>query len=375
MKIIVLGGHVQALGIVRIFGKIGYKVYVADTTKRNIARHSKFCAGFIFNSGIRWDAFLKSLNEGFDNSVIFPTNDEQVQLLSKNKSSLSDRFIPAVPDWSVVEKCYYKTNTYKIAESIGVEIPLTLFPKSINDLELLAKEIRYPVIIKPSIMHLFYKAFRKKVFLCNNKEELLVNYSKTIKILPWDQIIIQEIIQGDSFNNYSAGVLFDNGEALISLTARRKRQHPLFFGNATTYAETVNIPEIHDNAVKLLKEINYSGICEVEYKFDNLSGKYKFLEINPRTWKWHYISEIADTPFLEGLLDLLQGKDVPISTGYKKSAWRHMVTDLPVVFQLLFKKMLRNGDSRPVIEAVWSMNDPKPMIMELIYLPFLIKTR
>ncbi len=44
--VIVLGGHVQGLGIIRIFGKNNISCILLDNTKINIARHSKYCNAF-----------------------------------------------------------------------------------------------------------------------------------------------------------------------------------------------------------------------------------------------------------------------------------------------------------------------------------------
>ena len=41
--VIVLGGHVQGLGIIRIFGKNNIPCVLLDSTGINIARHSKYC--------------------------------------------------------------------------------------------------------------------------------------------------------------------------------------------------------------------------------------------------------------------------------------------------------------------------------------------
>ena len=43
---IVLGGHVQGLGIVRILGRDNIPVIVIDNTKANLAKHSKYCHKF-----------------------------------------------------------------------------------------------------------------------------------------------------------------------------------------------------------------------------------------------------------------------------------------------------------------------------------------
>jgi len=45
--VIVIGGHVQGLGIVRIYGKNNIPVIVLDNTSINLARHSRYCMKFI----------------------------------------------------------------------------------------------------------------------------------------------------------------------------------------------------------------------------------------------------------------------------------------------------------------------------------------
>ena len=40
--IIIIGGHVQALGIMRIFGEENIPVIICDNQKFNICKHSKY---------------------------------------------------------------------------------------------------------------------------------------------------------------------------------------------------------------------------------------------------------------------------------------------------------------------------------------------
>lgn len=89
-----------------------------------------------------------------------------------------------------------------------------------------------------------------------------------------------------------------DGRSYVKLTACRMRQHPIDFGNATTYAEVSDSPEPVVYAEKLLAAAGYSGLCEVEFKRDARDGTFKLLEVNPRTWKWHAIADKAGTPFI-----------------------------------------------------------------------------
>ena len=47
---IILGGHVQALGIVRILGQRSIPVIVVDSSRYSLARRSKFCTAFFLVS-------------------------------------------------------------------------------------------------------------------------------------------------------------------------------------------------------------------------------------------------------------------------------------------------------------------------------------
>ena len=374
-NVIIIGGHIQALGITRILGKLDFNITILDSTIFNLARHSKFCKKFI---KFKKDNLLNKLFElgktkEYQNSFVFPTNDFHVGILSKNKELLSKYFYIATDDWSSVEKFYNKRLTYQIATDLNIPIANTWAPNSLS--ELLNLEIEYPVIIKPAVMHSFYSKLKKKVFVCNNKAELIKNYNLTLSVIPSNEVIIQSIIKGGSEHLYSACFLFNKEKEIQSFVGRRARQHPPDFGNATTFAQIVDNDELLNISRKLLKEIKYKGICEVEYKFDEQTKQYKLLEINPRTWKWHSIAEKSNINILENYILLLQGKQKKVNNKISKSSFRHILTDIPTLF--LYKKLgiYKKYKSYPIQYAVWSKSDLRPMIFELIYLPYFLFKR
>jgi D-aspartate ligase len=374
--VIVLGGHVQGLGILRILGRENIPGIVVDNTGKNLAKHSKFCKAFFC---IRDDELLSFLTNpaqvsNFYKWVVFPTNDFHVKLLSYNKIELAKYYLNTIDGWEVIEKFYNKKNTYELAARLRVPIPKTWDITSIDQLTEI--KVDFPCIIKPAVMYDFYKKARRKVFICRNPEELASQYEKALTIIPAAEIIIQEVIPGSGKNQYSACFLFLNGQSYVHLTACRMRQHPIDFGNATTYAETVDIPEIKHYAERILTEGNYNGLCEVEFKKDSRDGVYKFLEVNTRTWKWHSIANKAGTPFIKSYFDYLCGKKIKPQESFKPASFMHAATDFPVRFKLLLKGYkFWNRKINPCENAVWSNDDIKPWFFEKLYLINLIINR
>ena len=154
------------------------------------------------------------------------------------------------------------------------------------------------------------------------------------------------------------------------------RQHPIDFGNATTYAETVDAPELKAFAEQILSAANYNGLCEVEFKMDSRDNQYKFLEVNTRTWKWHTIANKAETPFVLTYFNFLTGKKVNKTTTFKHATFRHLITDFPIQLKLWKKGFDYAFRKESNLEhAVYDPKDWKPWLMEKLLLPILIFSR
>ena len=140
------------------------------------------------------------------------------------------------------------------------------------------------------------------------------------------------------------------------------------FGKATTYAKTIYNKELYQLAVKLLSEIKYWGICEVEFKYDNKSKQFKLLEINPRTWKWHTIAIKSESPFLFSLYNYLYNGNYLLKNQWNEAEWMDWVTDKWV--KLRYKiKSTPNKDI--LIHSDFDKKDVRPFIWQFAYAPLL----
>jgi predicted ATP-grasp superfamily ATP-dependent carboligase len=378
----ILGNHIQALGLSRQAKKIGLTVHLFNKEWASVARYSNTCDHFhLFKDDSHLLEILTSSASKAKDTLLIATNDSLINFLSVNNQELSSLYYVSVPSPSVIDICYNKRRTYQKAMELGIPIPLSYFPDTISEIEELADNIIYPVVIKPAIMHTFHKKTGKKVFFCKTKEELLSYYNQIITIIPANEVIVQEFLSGGAKSLYSFGSFFAKGTVYGSFSANRIRQNPMDFGNSTTYAITVSKPDFETLAIKFLESIDYFGLSEVEFMEDPTTGQYKMLEINPRAWKWHSIANKLNINLLEMMVDFLNHKPVAINNDHQVGfAWIERITDTTVVLKEILKGKMKFSDYIASLKlkkesAVWSWNDPLPSIMYLILTPYLFIKR
>lgn len=182
--------------------------------------------------------------------------------------------------------------------------------------------------------------------------------------------MVQEIIPGNSEHQYSVGMFYNKDRSYNHIVARRKRQSPPDFGTGTTYAETVENPELVVYAEKILGEAGYFGICEVEFKYDTRDRKYKFLEVNARIWRWHSIAEGASIPFLLSLYQFLTSGKPIVKSDYLESAWRDDIRDIPTIYKLKRRKEYKKCNKKKTVHAVFNIRDIKPLIIQILSIPY-----
>jgi len=380
--IYILGNHIQGLGVSRNANKQGYRVTLFNKSSLSVARFSNTCRRFVKfkNTNNLLDILLADKIEN-KKALLIPTNDALVGFLADNYERLNKKYYLSIPPKEITEIAFNKRKTYQAAMNAEVPIPESQFPDTEEALIELSAALKYPVIIKPAVMYNFYATSGKKVFKCNNKEDLLVNYHKAIEIIPKEEVIVQEMLQGGAKNLYSFASYARNGEVFGSFVAKRIRQKPMDFGVATTCAVSVVNKRVEELAEKFLQEINYTGLSEVEFMYDEQTGDYKLIEINPRTWKWHSMANIVNINLIKMMIDDIQGKKIEKERNtIENLAWVEQLTDFFIVFTEILKGRMKIKDYYKTWKlkkeyATFDWRDPLPAIMYIVLSPILYFTR
>ncbi|MFY9703558.1 MAG: hypothetical protein ABSC07_15275 [Terriglobales bacterium] len=381
---VVIGGDYQGLGIVRSLGRQGIPVCVVDD-EYSISRFSRYATRFVSVPDLRNErAAVDRLIEigkrgGLDGWILYPTREELVAALSHNREELSQVFRVPTPDWETVKWAWDKRNTYRLAQELGIPTPVTHYPENIGQLSQL-DSLAPPFALKPAIKEHFVYATKAKAWRANNHSELRSLYQKAVELAGDGEIMVQELIPGGGTQQFSYCAFFRKGEAVGKMVARRRRQHPLEFGRASTYVESVDIPILEEFSERFLRAIDYYGLVEIEYKLDPRDSQYKLLDVNARTWGYHSLGAQAGVDFSYMLYADQVGLPVPVSRGRAGVTWVRTTTDIPAAMTAIlrgdtdWKDYLRSIIDCDV-EAVFSPRDPLPGLAEIALIPYLAVKR
>jgi D-aspartate ligase len=370
---LIIGGNLNGLTIARSLGRRGVPVWVVSPPNVRLASFSRYTRRTLPWPAADDETQVEYLLEiaarnNLDQWVLFPTSDESAALLSRFHSRLSRRFRVSAPTWNVLRWAYDKRLTYRLAADQHVDHPQTFYPLTEPDLKNVNCD--FPVILKPAIHASINRLTEDKAWRVSNREELLAKFREARDLMPADLILVQEMIPGGGEAQFSYAALCCDGKPIASLTARRTRQYPIDFGYSSSFVETLDVPEIVAPSERLLGAMHYTGIVEVEYKFDVRNGRYKLLDINPRLWTWSPLGGRAGIDFPYLLWKMMQDKPVARQTAPAGVRWVRMSTDVPAAFQEILRGRLNlqsylRSLRGPLQFALMASDDPLPGLMDL----------
>lgn len=242
----------------------GLKVWVADTSKKNICSMSKFSAGsFTYPDPFSDEkAFVNVLNKKITElqpKVLIPTHDESVVIMRHREEFPKDLIIPYM-NADVLLMLANKAESTVFAKLAGVAVPKIY--RSVDEVK------EYPVVFKTVIGN-----SAKGVYFPKSKEELL----KLMEKHQNEKTLLQEWIGG---NDYSVDCVRWDG--FCKMSVYRALVTKTDGGGTTTQREIVDMPQLEFEAMKLMKAVNFHGVCGLDFRYDTNTNKIAYIETNAR---------------------------------------------------------------------------------------------
>lgn len=301
-KVLLLDGYsTRTLACVRSWGKKGIPFAVGGEARSDMSLLSRFAREkFVYISPKRdASAFVQDLNrysQRFGADCIFPTSEAAIMVCSQRRDALLAT--PIIPRARDIQLSFSKANTLRLAESLGIAVPKTVFVTPDNPVIERAAALRFPVVVKSESSEVVLCeriGTSKKTAYVFDRSEL--ERECKARLAQQQSILIQEFIDG-----FGVGVsgLFEDGHPIALFGHRRIREsNPL--GGPSALAESIAIEDGLLNATtELFETIGFTGPAMAEYKVDRRNRQAFLMEINGRFWGSILLAPAAglDLPYL-----------------------------------------------------------------------------
>jgi len=368
---LVVGGAHGSLGVVRSLGRRSIPVWFL-THDHPIARFSRYArSSFKWRGPAENDAVEELLAFGrrhrLNGWVLFPGGDAEAKFFSQNHDRLSKLFRLTTPPWEAVRWAADKRLTYECAARLGIGYPVSYYPADRKA----AAELpcRFPMILKPANREKTNPFTLAKAWRVDDRKTLLNRFDEAMGY-GQDAIIVQEMIPGNGSAQFSYAAVCERGVPVASLVARRARQYPIDFGFTSTFVTSIEQTEIEDIACRFLRAIEYSGMAELEFKYDVRDACFKILDFNARTWAWQSLGRRAGVDFAHVMWRISMGEHVERIRGRAGVSWVHFSRDVVAAWQEMRTGSLSLGDylrslRMPLEFAIFAKDDPLPGLVDL----------
>lgn len=369
---IVLGGDCGSLGVVRSLGRRGIPICFVTDNSNPIAKFSRYTGRSLSWPGSQHKNAAPDLLEladrhGMRGWVLFPAADPEVHLVAQNHAELTKVFRLVTPPWDIARWALDKTLTYQRAAALGIDHPKTYQPRDRREVETL--DCRFPLILKPAIKESKNIFTLAKAWRVDDRAALLARYDEAVTAVGHDHIVIQELIPGGGSTQFSYAGVWERGAPVASMVARRTRQYPTDFGTGT-FVEIVHNDQVEEFATKFLSFLDYSGVAEIEFKFDARDGRYKILDVNARTWTWNSLGILAGVDFPYILWRIAMGQKVHRIRADSDARWMYLSRDILSAISGMFAGTLSPAEylrsyRRPIVFATFDKDDFLPTLVDL----------
>jgi len=317
----VLGLFDTGLAVVRALARTGIQVRAFDDQENRAGFSSRYgrpepCPDPAYEPDA-FVAFLLARAEEYpEPPLLFPTSDAFVSVVSNHRNALAGRLRHALPSPQAVANAMNKGEQYATAMAVGVPIPETHRPASLDDLVELSRRLLYPVIVKPEVGHVWRREYRReKAIQVEDRDALVTLYREIFS--SGHRALVQSLILGPNTNHCKVCAYIGAGGSPLALMCMRKiRQYPTDFGIGTMM-ESVEEPEVAELGLRFFAAMQWRGPGSIEFKRDDRDGRWKLIELNPRLWQQNGLAADCGMNF-----PLIQYLDL---TGQPRTADRYEV--------------------------------------------------
>ncbi|KUN26706.1 D-aspartate ligase [Streptomyces antibioticus] len=366
--------HHGGVGAIRSLGRLGVPMYAITEDRYTPAATSRYLKkAFVWpTTGTeepeRLVAGLLRIGRRIGRpAVLVPTDEEAAVLIAEHRVELGARFLVPPVERGLPRRLASKQGLHELCVEHGIPSPTAAFPQSYDDIVAFADKARFPVVAKNR--EAFVRRTRPAV---NGTTRIGTREGLLALARDWGEqpaVILQEYLPREDAEDWIVHAYFDaDSTPLAMFTGVKVRSWPPHAG-MTANAYVVDNPELADLAARFIKQIGFTGIIDLDLRFDRRDGLYKLLDFNPRMGAQFRLFENESGVDVVRALHLdLTGRSVP--EGEQRAGHRYIVENIDLPALLAYR---RSGYTTPHApgrasgtELAWfAGDDPLPFLTML----------
>ncbi|CAM5498742.1 D-aspartate ligase [Streptomyces abikoensis] len=279
--------HHGGVGAIRSLGRLGVPMYAITEDRWTPAAVSRYLrGGFVWRTtGTERPAelvegLLRIGREIGRPAVLIPTDEEAAVLIAEHSAELSGSFLFPRVEPELPRRLASKQGLHELCVEHGVPSPEALFPASFEEIEEFAERARFPLVAKNR------EAFERRRKPAVHGTTRIHGPRELLRLAqgwgPSPGVILQEYLPREQAEDWIVHAYFDaESTPLAMFTGVKVRSWPPHAG-MTANAYVVDNPELAGMAAQFIKQVGFSGIIDLDWRFDRRDGRYKLLDFNPR---------------------------------------------------------------------------------------------
>jgi predicted ATP-grasp superfamily ATP-dependent carboligase len=261
----------------------GIRVSVADSRARGMCQSSRRKADFsqYRSHYLDEDGFIADIAAICRDraiGLVLPSHNE-TEVLARHRGRLmpgADALLPAAEHCALFND---KAKGYDLARACDVSVPLRV---AYSDVGEIAAALREQGLTR-CVIKLRTGNSAKGVFYANSPEEAERTVGRLVRELSLPEHRLPQVEEYVAGEGWGCSVLYWHGRRIASFTHRRVREK-IATGGTSTLREAAANEAIEQAAGRIFDRIGWHGLAMCEFKVCPETGKYWFVEVNPRLW-------------------------------------------------------------------------------------------
>lgn len=378
------------LNVVRELGRAGVRVVGVTHDPRAIGLRSRYLWRSVVVPRPRsteLEQALVALGEELGDCCLLTVSEGNLAWLTERQGAFG-RVRPVLPPAQALQTVLDKATTLAVARGLGLQVPETVQPQSLQDVARIAKSFRFPAVLKWSDPNAVAPLLRthgiallksEYAYTAAEFEAIAARYAPAGA---WP--LVQQYCAGKGLGQF---FYLHDGEPIRRFQHRRVAEWPPE-GGFSSVCDGVPLDQHvaqQQQSVALLQAIGWCGVAMVEYRYDERTDEAWLMEVNGRFWGSFPLAVHSGAGFALLSYRLHNGLPPgPLPTLRENLRCRMVATEIKRLVRILLQPSriadrqfrVRKGAEvwrffsdflRPRVRYyVWSADDPRPFFADLV---------